>query len=488
MKKGQAQNFFMVITIIAVLSLVVGIILFVNLGGKVQEDQEINDAFCKSKISTLSDKLEPEAGNDLSDRLLTLMEAFRASCTPQSNVIDPQNWDACDSSFKSLSITDPTTAATYCTMQQVADRVERCWDMSGEGRLTAFSWACFNIVISEASETPEISEHKDFQNQIIKTFNCPLLDSKEQSNPVTKCKENARASIEPATRLAGYNNIMDISEGSIKGTVESCRKTEIDEDLEEFSDEWTYQNELLNKRVEEIYLEFNLNNVREILSKYTRDEIITYGDQEFDCTLIVTVPEVESSLETIEQLSIAAKPYETEVLRNYNLAKGSELTELPFQLKRDTRLETNTIQFTERELKTFMKDVPIQGRVINYCNSISYRGKNCDNRLEYYPQGFKVKQNKLFSVEYCGDALPFGASLVASSVCERGEDQRRILISDIPTGGGSRLINENLKYNCPIIETAASIDLPLIDVPYADSALEAAKDTCQTGVVNILSA
>ncbi len=469
MKKGQAQNFFIVITIIAVLSLVVGIVLFVNLGGKVQENQKVTDAFCKSKIQTLSEQIEP-GENELTESFITLTEAFRASCIPQTDIIDPQEWDACDSSFKEQSRSEPTAAATNCAMQQVADRIERCWDMSGEGRLNTFSWACFNIVISEASETPEVSDYNDFKNQIIKTFNCPLFDN--------DCKDYARASLNNATVLAAYNNLIDITETTIKGKIEICRKTEIAEGVEESSDERNYQQDLLNKRPEEVYLEFDSTNTEVVLNKYVKDEVIEIGDQEVDCTLEKLTPEIEENLEDLEKYHSDAQPHEAVVLRNYNQAHKSELTQLPFQLQKDTRLETDTIKFTEAELTSFMKDTPIEGRVVNHCNTISYRGKDCDERVEYYPEGFTVKQNKLFSIEYCGDVLPFESTIVATNICEAGKDQRRILVSDVPTGGGSRLINENLKYNCPILETAADIT--------GASLFEGLADICQTGVARTL--
>jgi hypothetical protein len=69
----------------------------------------------------------------------------------------------------------------------------------------------------------------------------------------------------------------------------------------------------------------------------------------------------------------------------------------------------------------------------------------------------------MFSVEYCGDALPLGSNIVATTICNRGVDQRRILISDTPTGGGSRLINENLNMNCPILEAVSEMELPYVD-------------------------
>ncbi|MAH43803.1 hypothetical protein CL614_08865 [archaeon] len=476
MKKGQAQNYFMVIVIIAVLSLVTGMVLFTSLGGKLQENQDVNDAFCKSKIQTLSVKIEPRLDAQLTEAFITLIESFRASCTPQKAIIDPQNWDACDSSFRTLSKTEPTTAATNCAMQQVADKIERCWDMSGEGRRTAFSWACFIVVISDASETPEVSSYTDFKHQIIKTFNCPFLDG--------NCKNKARDSIDPATILAGYNNLIDITETGIKNSIERCRKTEVEGDTEE----QLYEYELINERTEDIYLELQPNNVRTVLSDYVKDKLVTQGDQEYDCTLDTLVPETKSGLEDIQSYISAAEEYEVSVLRNYNEAHGEPaLTELPFQLQRDTRLETNTIKFTESEFKTFMKDIPIQGRTTSFCKSISYRGKNCDNRVEYFPEGFTVKQNKLFSVEYCGDTLPLGSNLVASSVCERGLDQRRILISDTPTGGGSRLINENLNYNCPVLEAAADLQESLLGEEVLNP-FGAIKEICQAGVARTILA
>ena len=242
-------------------------------------------------------------------------------------------------------------------------------------------------------------------------------------------------------------------------SIERCRKTEVEGDTEE----QLYEYELINERTEDIYLELQPNNPRTVLSKYLKDEIVTQGDQEYDCTLDTIVPETKTGLEDIQSYTAAAEEYEVSVLRNYNEAHGGlSLTELPFQLQRDTRLETNTIKFTESDLKNFMKDVQIQGSSTSFCKSISYRGKDCDNRVEYFPEGFTVKQNKLFSVEYCGDTLPLGSNLVASSVCEQGLDQRRILISDTPTGGGSRLINENLKMNCPMLETAADLQEKLL--------------------------
>jgi len=489
MKKGQAQNYFMVITIITVLALVLGIILFTTLGGKVRENQDVNDAFCKSKIRALSLDIVPSELAEVTQSVITLAESFRASCVPQTVIIDPQNWDACDSSFREQSKTEPTAAATNCAMHQVADKIERCWDMSGEGRRTAFSWACFNIVISEASEVPEISEYADFKNQIIKSFNCPFFGGGE-------CKEYAKDAIEDAAILAAYNNLIDITEFTIKAQIEVCRKDEIKETEEEISkEELDAESSLLNKRIEEIYLELTPSNTRSVLQKYVKNKMVEYGDREIDCTLNTQSTEIKLKLEERNELRTAKEPHETAVLQKYNLAQdydeetGAALTELPFQLKKDTQLETDTIEFRESELKNFMKNVPIQGRTTNYCNTISYRGRNCDGRVEYYPEGFKVKQNVMFSVEYCGDALPLGSNIVATNVCNQGVDQRRILVSDISTGGGSRLINENLDYHCPILEAAADIDIPKIDLPLVSSLLEGAKEFCQTGVVRtILSA
>jgi hypothetical protein len=474
MKKGQAQNYFMVITIITVLALVLGMILFTTLGGKVRENQDVTDAFCKSRITALSSEME-DGGFNLMDSLITLSEAFRASCIPQTEIIDPQNWDACDSSFKEQSKTEPTAAATNCAMHQVADKIERCWDMSGEGRRTAFSWACFNIVISEASEVPEINEYADFKNQIIKSFNCPLFGGGE-------CKEYAKDAIEDATILAAYNNLIDMTESTALAKIEACRMYEPKETEEEPTDEeLSAEYALLNKRDEEIYLELTPSNTRPVLRKYMRDEIVQIGDQEVDCTLNTLAPEFKTKLEELETLRTTTEPYKNSVLLKYNSAHDLDLGELPFQLQKDTRLETDTIQFTEAELKNFMKDVPIQGRITNYCSTISYRGHSCDNRVEYYPQGFKVKQNIMFSVEYCGDALPLGSNIVATTICNRGVDQRRILISDTPTGGGSRLINENLNMNCPILEAVSEIKLPGISNPF-----EPFKKACQDGVARTL--
>lgn len=478
MKKGQAQNYFMIITIITVLALVLGIILFTTLGGKVRENQDVTDAFCKSKIDALSKDLEPELTSVWGDALQNVFKSFRASCTTQTEVVDPQNWDACDSSFREQSKTEPTAAATNCAMHQVADKIERCWDMSGEGRRTAFSWACFNIVISEASEVPEISEYADFRKQIIKSFNCPLFDG--------ACTEYAKNAIDDAAALAAYNNLIDMTESTVLAKIEACRMYEPKETEETPSDEeLAAEYALLNKREEEIYLELSPSNTHSVLKKYMRDKIVQIGDQEVDCTLNTLAPEFKTKLEELETLRTATEPYETSVLQKYNLAKGLALMELPFQLQKDTRLETDTIQFTEAELKNFMKDVPIQGRTTNYCNTISYRGSSCDKRVEYYPQGFKVKQNVMFSVEYCGDALPLGSNIVATTICNRGVDQRRILISDTPTGGGSRLINENLNMNCPILEAVSGMDLPYIDTGISNP-FEPFKEACQDGVARTL--
>jgi len=428
--------------------------------------------------------MKPSELGEITQSLITLSEAFRASCIPQTKVIDPQNWDACDPSFREQSKTEPTAAATNCAMHQVADKIERCWDMSGEGRLTAFSWACFNIVISEASEVPEISEYADFKNQIIKSFNCPLFDGGE-------CKDYANDAVRDAAVLAAYNNLIDMTESKVLAKIEACRMYEPKETEEEpTEEELAAEYALLNKRDEEIYIELKTSNTQSVLRKYMRDEIVQIGDQEVDCTLNTLTPEINSKLEELETLRTATEPYETSVLQKYNLAHGpdSDLEELPFQLQKDTRLETDTIQFTEGELKNFMKDVPIQGRTTNYCNTISYRGSSCDKRVEYYPQGFKVKQNVMFSVEYCGDALPLGSNIVASTICNRGVDQRRILISDTPTGGGSRLINENLNMNCPILESVSEGELPYVDTGLSNP-FEPFKDACQDGVVRtILSA
>ncbi len=476
MKKGQ-QNYFMIVVIIAVLSLVVGIILFVNLGGQLRENQDVNDAFCKSKIDALSKDLEPELTSAWGDALQNVFKSFRASCTTQTEVVDPQNWDACDSSFKALSKTEPTAAATNCAMQQVSDKVQRCWEMSGEGRRTAFSWACFNVVISEASETPEVSSYTEFKNQIIKSFNCPLFDG--------TCKDYARDSIDPATILAAYNNLIDITELSTKSKIDFCRITELSQD-DLSTEQEMYETELINKRIEEIYSELINSNVNSVLEKYVVDKMVEHGDSEIDCTLNTLTTEVKSNLEQIEEYNSDLEPFENSVLRKYNSAHNSELSELPFQLMKDTRLETETITFTELELKNFMKNIPIQEQSISYCDSISYKGKDCEDRVEYYPNGFKLKQNKLFSIEYCGDRLPFGSSLVATSVCEQGDDQRRILISDSPTGGGSRLINENLDYNCPILETAAGLELPFIETGISNP-FGAAETICKKGVVRTLT-
>lgn len=85
----------------------------------------------------------------------------------------------------------------------------------------------------------------------------------------------------------------------------------------------------------------------------------------------------------------------------------------------------------------------------------------------------------MFAIEYCGDTLPLMSNVVASTICDTGNDKagRKIIITDAPTGGGSRLLSENLPLNCPLMEFGSSIFPSIFDGP---------KDICQTGITRTL--
>ena len=204
--------------------------------------------------------------------------------------------------------------------------------------------------------------------------------------------------------------------------------------------------------------------------------------------------DVKDALDDAKDYKDEAEPFESSFLRAYNDAHRKEpptdddgepqvnsYDELPLQLVKDTKLETGTIEFSEDDLENFMKNVQIGTRGITYCDSISYRGKDCEERLQFYPPEGKinVKQNSMYSIEYCGDTLPLFSNIVATTICDTGNDEarRRVIITDAPTGGGSRLLSENLALNCPITSAAAKI-LP--------SVFEGAEDICQTGITRIL--
>jgi hypothetical protein len=524
MKKGIA-SWVIISIIVAVLGLLTALVLLQSFGSKLDIDHsKLNDEVCKGKISTLSFEIEEDL-NDEEEFLLklgTLSESLRAGCTPQTNTINPQDWDKCDSSFEEQAITEPTLGATNCAMQQVADRIERCWDMSGSGRRTAFSWSCFNFVISDASETPEISEYAEFKKQLIKSFGCEIRDS--------ACKSIANEAINDASVLAGLNNLIRIKEAAIKDQFTVCRKEpELDEGVwgyyntedyttedydsnnplscegvvesekceintgkniasikEAINDEDTSEVDLSCmcplKTTDEIYSELERNTVSEVVTKYSRNEVVQVGDKEFDCEIGTMTSEIQSDLNNIQTYKEKVGPYEESFLSYYNEAHGTTITnymDLPFQLVKDTKLETGTIEFSETDLRSFMKNVQIKSRGVSYCTAVSNNNKNCEERLTFYPPGnkFKIIQNKMFAIEYCGDTLPLMSNVVASTICDTGNTDRKIIITDAPTGGGSRLLSENLPLNCPLMEFGASIIPSLFDGP---------KDICQTGITRTL--
>jgi len=524
MKKGIA-SWVIISIIVAVLGLLTALVLLQSFGSKLDIDHsKLNDEVCKGKISALSFKIDEDLDNteEFLLKIGTLSESLRAGCTPQTNTINPQDWDKCDSSFEEQAITEPTLGATNCAMQQVADRIERCWDMSGSGRRTAFSWSCFNFVISDASETPEISEYAEFKKQLIKSFGCELRDQ--------DCKSIANDAINDASVLAGLNNLIRIKEAAIKDQFTVCRKEpELDEDgvWGKYDTENFGPNEgLLCKGVEEdeqceidtgkdvssikdaivakdtskvvitcmcpmkttdeiahlLVDEDEEYTVSEVVTKYSRNEVVQVGDKEFDCEIGTMTSEIQSDLNNIQTYKEELKDYEESFLSYYNEAHGTSITnymDLPFQLVKDTKLETGTIEFSETDLKSFMKNVQIESRGVRYCDAVSNNNRNCEQRLTFYPPGekFKIIQNKMFAIEYCGDTLPLMSNVVASTICDTGNTDRKIIITDAPTGGGSRLLSENLDLNCPLMEFGASIMPSLFDGP---------KDICQTGITRTL--
>ena len=526
MKKGKV-NWLMVSIIIAVLGLISALFILQAVGSKFQVDvSALNDATCKTKISTLSVTVSESDTAEAIQKLATASEAFRASCIPQTETIDPQDWDKCDSYFKGLATSEPTIAATNCAMQQVAKRIERCWDMSGEGRRTAFSWSCFNIVISNKGLSPEVSDYGKFKTKIINSFNCERNEK--------DCLDTAADSINDATLIAAYNNIVSLKEAKIKDMFDLCRFEE-DTDYEfvksgittsgifeensggtELLCKSTVSNEACvvptgprNQKIatflnggdvdeepdvscfcppisaEEIYEELTTSNAQSLVRKYSNEKIIPFGTEEINCNINEMSSTIIDDLRAISDMKSKLIPREENFIQFYNAAHPldvpvTEYNQLPFQLVKDTRLETDTIKFTQADLKHFMKNIKIESRGISYCDSLSRSGKDCTERLNFYPsERFEVKQNNLFSIEYCGDTLPLFSNMVASSVCDTGNQNRKIIISETPTGGGSRLINENLKLDCPIMEAAAKI-------PGVGQYLTGARDICQTGVTRLL--
>ncbi|MBT5274643.1 hypothetical protein HOH11_00365 [Candidatus Woesearchaeota archaeon] len=537
MKKGIA-SWVIISIIVAVLGLLTALVLLQSFGSKLDIDHsKLNDEVCKGKISALSFEIDKDLSNteEFLLKIGTLSESLRAGCTPQTNTINPQDWDNCDSSFEEQAITEPTLGATNCAMQQVADRIERCWDMSGSGRRTAFSWSCFNFVISDASETPEISEYAEFKKQLIKSFGCELRDQ--------DCKSIANDAITDASVLAGLNNLIRIKEAAIKDQFTVCRK---EPELEEGTGFWGYyktedydsDSALICKGVEEdeqceidtgkdvssikdaivakdtsevditcmcpmkttdeIYSELEVNTVYEVVTKYSRNEVVQVGDKEFDCEIGTMTSKIQNDLDNIQTYKEKVGPYEESFLSYYNEAHRTTITnynneahrttitnyrDLPFQLVKDTKLETGTIEFSETDLRNFMKNVQIESRGVSYCTAVSNNNMNCDDRLTFYPSGkFKIIQNKMFAIEYCGDTLPLMSNVVASTICDTGNKDtpdkagRKIIITDAPTGGGSRLLSENLPLNCPVLSIVASV-FPSMEGP---------EDICQTGITRTL--
>ena len=538
MKKGIA-SWVIISIIVAVLGLLTALVLLQSFSSKLDIDHsKLNDAVCKGKISALSFEIDEDLSNteEFLLKIGTLSESLRAGCTPQTNTINPQDWDKCDSSFEEQAITEPTLGATNCAMQQVADRIERCWDMSGSGRRTAFSWSCFNFVISDASETPEISEYAEFKKQLIKSFGCELRDQ--------DCKSIANDAINDTSVLAGLNNLIRIKEAAIKDQFTVCRK---EPELEEGTGAWGYyktedydrNSALICKGVEEdeqceidtgkdvsstkksideatdkskvkiacmcplkttneIYSELeekqeaseediSKEDVSEIVTKYSREGVVQVGAKEFDCEIGTMTSKIQSDLNNIKTFKKEVGHFELKFITYYNLAhrKTSEAAiktyeELPFQLVKDTKLETGTIEFSETDLKNFMKNVQIKSRGVSYCTAVSNNNKNCDDRLTFYPPDnkFKIIQNKMFAIEYCGDTLPLMSNVVASTICDTGNKDtpdkagRKIIITDAPTGGGSRLLSENLPLNCPVLGIVAD-EFP---------SLRGFEDICQMGV------
>jgi hypothetical protein len=88
----------------------------------------------------------------------------------------------------------------------------------------------------------------------------------------------------------------------------------------------------------------------------------------------------------------------------------------------------------------------------------------------------------MFAIEYCGDTLPLMSNVVASTICDTGNKDtpdkagRKIIITDAPTGGGSRLLSENLPLNCPVLSIVASV-FPSMEGP---------EDICQMGITRTL--
>lgn len=525
MKKGIA-SWVIISIIVAVLGLLTALVLLQSFGSKLDIDHsKLNDEVCKGKISALSFEIDEDLSNteEFLLKIGTLSESLRAGCTPQTNTINPQDWDNCDSSFEEQAITEPTLGATNCAMQQVADRIERCWDMSGSGRRTAFSWSCFNFVISDASETPEISEYAEFKKQLIKSFGCELRDQ--------DCKSIANEAITDAAVLAGLNNLIRIKEAAIKDQFTVCRKEpELDEDgvwgkydtetfgpngglmcegVEEdkqceiktgkdiasikkaIDDKDTSDVDITcmcpMKTTDEIYSKLEVNTVSEVVTKYSRNEVVQVGDKEFDCKIGTMTSKIQNDLDNIQTYKEKVGPYERSFLSYYNEAHKTTIEkymDLPFQLVKDTKLETGTIEFSETDLRKFMKNVQIESRGVSYCTAVSNNNMNCDDRLTFYPSDkFKIIQNKMFAIEYCGDTLPLMSNVVASTICDTGNKDtpdkagRKIIITDAPTGGGSRLLSENLPLNCPLMEVGSSIFPSIFDGP---------KDICQTGITRTL--
>jgi len=510
MKKGIA-SWVIISIIVAVLGLLTALVLLQSFSSKLDIDHsKLNDAVCKGKISALSFEIDEDLSNteEFLLKIGTLSESLRAGCTPQTNTINPQDWDKCDSSFEEQAITEPTLGATNCAMQQVADRIERCWDMSGSGRRTAFSWSCFNFVISDASETPEISEYAEFKKQLIKSFGCELSDQ--------DCKSIANDAINDASVLAGLNNLIRIKEAAIKDKFTVCRKEpELDEegvwgkyDTDTFDpnegllckgveedeqceintgkDVSSIKDAIVAKTTSEVDItcmcpmkttdeiahllvdEDEEYTVSEVVTKYSRNEVVQVGDKEFDCEIGTMTSKIQTDLNNIQTYKEKVGPVEVKFLTHYNLAHRTTIedetiienyADLPFQLIKDTKLETGTIEFSGTDLKNFMKNVQIESRGVSYCTAVSNNNMNCDDRLTFYPPGdkFKIIQNKMFAIEYCGDTLPLMSNVVASTICDTGNTKRKIIITDAPTGGGSRLLSENLPLNCPVLGIVASV-------------------------------
>ena len=95
MKKGIA-SWVIISIIVAVLGLLTALVLLQSFGSKLDIDHsKLNDEVCKGKISALSFEIDKDLSNteEFLLKIGTLSESLRAGCTPQTNTINPQDWD-----------------------------------------------------------------------------------------------------------------------------------------------------------------------------------------------------------------------------------------------------------------------------------------------------------------------------------------------------------------------------------------------------------